>query len=626
MTKQKSIKRALLFSALSLLLCVSMLVGSTFAWFTDSVTSAGNKIQSGTLDVQLLMDADVDGNYDDISNSAKPIFGTGSIAQNVNSETLWEPGKTQVAYLAIKNNGNLALKYTVGLNVQNVSKDLYKVMKYAIVADADNNHPFAGWTTGNAVTVGTQSVSGDVSLAAGATHYFALAIHMDETAGNEYQGGEVNFDLTVLATQDTVESDSISNQYDKDATYPLVATGIKAGRSLILPIQTDDFSVNIAVPESAEDGAYKVVIPPESIDIDDENIAFDMYLELNGQKVQPKPGVEYIGTITLPHPFVTVEAVYHNGKKINHYHTTGETEVSFSVSDFSPFEIVYKDHTDDSFPLDYEIENEEVRIYKGMFVGLNPATIDSTLLGDNSEYIAVDYVKDGVKYYVVSERATTIFLSTDTTATYECESGTYAVKNNQNGKLYSVISSLQSNKHSTVYLLPGTYNEATTINVYSSMDIIGLGNAEDINIIKVKGSYSNRHLFNCNGAVTRNEHIEVSLHNLTLDASAKNLNSAGKLYTTDNAAVQSIRLSKVKCYNLDIIKSSGFAFYVNGKYDGRGAYMYAENCSMTTNSVIDTASTYRFYYDNLTYGKGEYTNNTSYIQNKTMQANDWIWD
>lgn len=219
MTKTKSTKRALLMSALALLVCVSMLIGSTFAWFTDSVTSSGNKIKAGTLDIQLLMDADVDGTYEDISNSTSPIFGGDSIAQNNNADTLWEPGKTQVAYLAIKNNGQLALKYTVGLDVQNVSKDLYEVMEYAIVPDADANHKVTSWTSGNSVEVGTQSVSGDVSLPVGATHYFALVIHMDEEAGNEYQGGEVNFDLTVLANQDTVESDSFNNQYDKDAVY-----------------------------------------------------------------------------------------------------------------------------------------------------------------------------------------------------------------------------------------------------------------------------------------------------------------------------------------------------------------------------------------------------------------------
>lgn len=220
MTKTKSTKRALLMSALALLACVSMLVGSTYAWFTDSVTSAGNKIVAGTLDIQLLMKTTAEGEYVDISDETAPIFGAGSLAQNDNAETLWEPGKTQVAYLAIKNNGNLALKYTVGLNVQNVSKDLYKVMQYAVTPDAEFGEVTAWAGNGNGVVVGTQAVTdSDTVMNPGDVHYFALSIHMDEKAGNAYQGGEVNFDLTVLATQATVEADSFGDQYDAMATF-----------------------------------------------------------------------------------------------------------------------------------------------------------------------------------------------------------------------------------------------------------------------------------------------------------------------------------------------------------------------------------------------------------------------
>ena len=232
MTKTKSTKRALLLSALSLLMCVSMLVGSTFAWFTDSATSANNKIVAGKLDVELYM---YDGTeYKNISETSKPIFGTGSIAQNNNAETLWEPGKTQVAYLMIKNNGNLALNYTVGLNVQNVSKDLYKAMKYVITPDAQNGS-VTSWDATNAkkVVLGTQTVTdAAVEMAPGAEHYFALSIHMDELAGNEYQGGEVNFDLTVLANQAPVESDSFGTDYDKNANVFNVTTTEEAQAAL----------------------------------------------------------------------------------------------------------------------------------------------------------------------------------------------------------------------------------------------------------------------------------------------------------------------------------------------------------------------------------------------------------
>ena len=217
--KKSTTRRALILSILSLIMCASMLVGTTFAWFTDTVTSGNNKIQSGTLDIELWM-ADENGNYSDISASSDPIFSTKSNkAQNVNSDTLWEPGKTQVAYLYLKNAGNLALKYTVGLKVTEVTKNLNEVMSYKIIPDAQAGSVTAWSGNGNKVTLGTQSVSGTVSMLPGDVHYFALAIHMDEEAGNEYQDASITFDLAVLATQFTYESDSFDDQYDKDAKY-----------------------------------------------------------------------------------------------------------------------------------------------------------------------------------------------------------------------------------------------------------------------------------------------------------------------------------------------------------------------------------------------------------------------
>ena len=50
----KSTKRALLTSGFCLMLTALMLMGSTFAWFTDSVTSTGNKIETGKLDIGVI--------------------------------------------------------------------------------------------------------------------------------------------------------------------------------------------------------------------------------------------------------------------------------------------------------------------------------------------------------------------------------------------------------------------------------------------------------------------------------------------------------------------------------------------------------------------------------------------
>ena len=221
MTNVKTTKRALISSVVALLVCFSMLIGTTYAWFTDSVTSAGNKIVAGTLDVGLYLWNDADTSVE-ITNESDPIFGEAGLAQN-STNTLWEPGKTQVVYLSIKNNGNLDLKYKVALNVVNPAdgKDLYKVMQYDIIEDATYGSVTA-WnaTDAKSVVIGTNATqANDVELKAGDEHKFALAIHMDELAGNEYKGGKVNFDLTVLATQLASESDSFGNTYDNKAVY-----------------------------------------------------------------------------------------------------------------------------------------------------------------------------------------------------------------------------------------------------------------------------------------------------------------------------------------------------------------------------------------------------------------------
>ena len=286
----KSKKSALLMSFTSLLLCFAMLVGSTFAWFTDTATTGVNKIVAGNLDVELLM---YDGTkYANISKEPAPIFGsaTSTVAQNNNLDTLWEPGKTQVAYLAIKNEGNLDLKYQVALNVINPAdgKDLYQVMQYAIVPDKRGTDPVPAWTTGKTVTPGAQIVSGTntdgadpvgVKLLHGETHYFALLVHMDGNAGNKYQNGKVEFDLTVYATQLNSESDSFNNEYDKNAKYdkgdapPADAKKVATAAELKNAIT------------SAEDGDY--ILLTNDIDLTSAlAVAKAITLDLNGKTLK----------------------------------------------------------------------------------------------------------------------------------------------------------------------------------------------------------------------------------------------------------------------------------------------------------------------------------------------------
>ena len=244
MNNKRATKRALLTSVMALVMCVVMLVGTTFAWFTDTASTGVNKIQAGNLDVQLLMrttDESGDTHYKNIGDSHDVIFGgeNSLVAQNNNQDTLWEPGKTQVAYLAVRNAGNLALKYNILLNVEDGG--LIGALDYVIVpqgtkfGDVVCTDTVASWDAVKAdaakLTAGTFTAAPNGCLdeiahdkaKTNETEYFALVVHMDEDAGNTYMNKSVSIDMKVVATQATAEFDSFDDQYDKGAEYPIVA-------------------------------------------------------------------------------------------------------------------------------------------------------------------------------------------------------------------------------------------------------------------------------------------------------------------------------------------------------------------------------------------------------------------
>ena len=197
MTNRKSTKRALLGSVMAMVLCLAMLIGATFAWFTDTASTGVNKIQAGNLDVQL-----VDENGNSLEGKTLEFKKAANAAEG--EAVLWEPGCTyELPAVYVKNNGKLALKYKVAITGINGSAKLNEVIDWTI-NDAD--------------------LSADHSLSAGATSE-ALTIkgHMQESAGNDYMNESIDgIAITVYATQDAVESDSFNSTYDANATYPVV--------------------------------------------------------------------------------------------------------------------------------------------------------------------------------------------------------------------------------------------------------------------------------------------------------------------------------------------------------------------------------------------------------------------
>ena len=232
MTNSKSTKRALLTSVLALLMCVAMLVGATFAWFTDTASTGVNKIVSGNLDVKLMYSTDMQ-TWKEATDQTK-LF---------DDNALWEPGYTQVVYLKIVNAGNLALKYEAGFSKnytsnrgKNVNGDWYRVDNYLKIGTAETTTKFANredvWS---AIAATEKTLAKDVMLtdewitlnAGEASDPFAVAIYMPTSVGNEANASRLRpssvsgLGIEVRATQATVESDSFGTDYDANAATVL---------------------------------------------------------------------------------------------------------------------------------------------------------------------------------------------------------------------------------------------------------------------------------------------------------------------------------------------------------------------------------------------------------------------
>ena len=194
MNESTKTKKALRGSLFALFLCIILLIGTTFAWFTDTASTGVNKIQAGNLDVELQYNHN--GTWE---NAEGQTLDFQKAAGKESEAILWEPGCTyKLPEIRIVNKGNLALKYRLKID--------------GIKGDAKLNEVI-DWT------IGDNTIDEEKVLNAGKnSEPMTIQGHMQESAGNEYQGLSIDgISITVYATQDTVESDSFDNQYDKDA-------------------------------------------------------------------------------------------------------------------------------------------------------------------------------------------------------------------------------------------------------------------------------------------------------------------------------------------------------------------------------------------------------------------------
>lgn len=244
MSNKKATKRALLTSIMALAMCVVMLVGTTFAWFTDTAKTSVNKIQAGKLDVALEM-------FDTAQNKWVTAEGqTLNFVKAAGGESqaiLWEPGaEYKLPKLRVVNNGNLNIKYKVEVTGIQMNRQP--------VAGVFDLNDVITWKA-DGLTLGTEATLNPTESKA-----FTISGKMDTAAGNDYQGLTINgVSITVYATQATGEYDSTRNDYDTSAGYSVVVLPETANAAMSKDTTESKYEYEAA------DGTVKAEIPTNAV-------------------------------------------------------------------------------------------------------------------------------------------------------------------------------------------------------------------------------------------------------------------------------------------------------------------------------------------------------------------------
>ena len=178
----KTVKRSIIICALTLLMCVSLLVGVTFSWFTDTITNSGNIITAGNIAVEWkYREAQSDSQYADVTENTALFYDA----------DLWQPGYSKSFEFKVGNIGSLPFDWK--LSIENVE-------------------PYGGQNLAGHITVtsgdtfdlasGTVIKSGSNLAAGGTPEPFTVTITIDgDSTGDAYQNTGVSFDLVLTANQ-----------------------------------------------------------------------------------------------------------------------------------------------------------------------------------------------------------------------------------------------------------------------------------------------------------------------------------------------------------------------------------------------------------------------------------------
>ena len=416
MTKTKSTKRALLLSALAMLLCASMLVATTFAWFTDSVTSARNRILSGNLDVELYYST-----WNTTNNTWSDYAAVNAETKVFSENALYEPGYTEVVKFKVVNAGTLALKYNLNAVIYNetpgtnVEGGAFKLSDYIYVGMSDNVTDRASAVA--AATTPLSQVNGFVLnnstlLEPGVNGYdeVVLALTMPTNVGNvaNYKKGttppSIELGITLVASQVVNESDDFGNDYDNAADFPTVSAPValpdaSSGATEDIELATKDVVIN--VPAAVIDA-----LPPEitsiavahsepKADTVNNTVTFDAVelVDQNGNIIDLTDNTAEDLTIVLPVSGIadgTNVVIYHDGAIVA-TSVVNAGKISYTVAHLCEVSIV-----------------PAATVGNQLFAGGTGTQADPFLLATLNDVLAITEMKDVYAYYKVADGVTEI--------------------------------------------------------------------------------------------------------------------------------------------------------------------------------------------------------------------------
>ncbi len=356
----KNIKKIIVPAIAAIALCVSLIAGATFAWFTDEAKTNVNTIQSGKLDVALEMkDGDEWVTAEGKTLSFIKTNAEGEMVADAN--ILWEPGCTyNLPMLRVVNNGDLALKYSVVL--AGATGDLKLLEVISFTAKVTKNGEELPAKTGAYGSVIAENMlvpaTGDVK----AFDTIEITAKMSEEAGNDYKGLSVgNVYVQVFAMQASYEYDSNGNDYDKDAgEFTFANATVKTEGNTVLKDSEENPTLTLTAPEGSTDAAQltltkKAATAPANIEIVTGANAISMDISLvdqNGEKVTAAEGKYFTITMQMDKN-LNVMSFYHKDKtmtlvsrvrdisKANEYYYDASTgKLTFTTTDFSPFTLI----------------------------------------------------------------------------------------------------------------------------------------------------------------------------------------------------------------------------------------------------------------------------------------------